>query len=133
VGIAAYQFNRTRGSAVVWQLVSRNNRILGVSPVDFTSITAAATAAAAVRDQVSAAQVDVSQVDVSQEVGLQWRWSISDGQGRALAVGGRAYGRRIDCQYAVRRFIDEAARAEIDPAHARRGRFWRSEPARATE
>ncbi|MFY1634957.1 hypothetical protein ACN27F_17070 [Solwaraspora sp. WMMB335] len=107
---------------MIWRLVSKNNRVLGKSPVYFENVAAAAAAASVVRDRVS-----VGSVDVALDGALEWRWSVTDVGGRTLAVAARGYERRADCRQAAQRFIAGAVRADIDVTLGRRGRFWRSD------
>lgn len=107
---------------MIWRLVSKNNRVLGTSPVDFENIGAAAAAAVVVREQVSVGSVDVSLDGVA-----KWRWAITDPGGGLLAIAARGYERRVGCQQAARRFVLGAVRADVDLALGRRGRFWRAD------
>ncbi len=114
-----YQFHRTRGGLVIWRLVGRNNRILGVSPREFDDLNAAAAAAVVVRDRAAKATIEVSPDPV-----LKWRWFMTDVDGRELAQAARSYERRTECDQAVERFVETAVHADIDPVLGRRGRFW---------
>ncbi|WP_345634650.1 hypothetical protein [Rugosimonospora acidiphila] len=114
-----YQFHRTRAGLVIWRLVGRNNRILGVSPQELDDLAAAAAAAMVVRDRVGQATVEVSPDPV-----LKWRWFMTDVDGHELAKAARSYERRTECDQAVERFVETAPHADIDPVLGRRGRFW---------
>ncbi|MER7276890.1 hypothetical protein ABT369_20845 [Dactylosporangium sp. NPDC000244] len=105
---------------MIWRLVGANNRILGVSPVSFAGVQAAAEAAQHVRSRAAAGTVAVAR-----DVTRRWRWSITDAELGVLAVAAHGYELRTTCEAATRRFMDSATSAVIDETLGRRGRFWR--------
>ncbi|GIH20387.1 hypothetical protein Raf01_85590 [Rugosimonospora africana] len=111
---------------MIWQLIGRNNRILGVSPIRFADLAGAMKAAMVVRDRARRATIEVSP-----DFRLKWRWAITDADGRVLAKAARSYERRTECDQAVDRFVETALHAEIDAVVGRRGRFWGSDSGRA--
>jgi hypothetical protein len=105
-------------SSYGWRLLGPNNRELGRSPGVFRSLDECRAAVAAL--QADAADADVI-LTPHETTGL-WTWRL-DLHGRWVAVAGRAYQRRRECQYNVGQFVLTAPTAHASTGIVARGRM----------
>lgn len=87
-----------------WRLLGANNRTIAVGPDPFAERTAA------VRDSLEVCVLAMRAGFELSEEGHTWSWSMVD-RGHPRAGSPNRYGRRIDCERAVRQFRDAAREA----------------------
>jgi hypothetical protein len=93
-----------RSARVMWRLIAANNRPMGSSPQYYTSIeecfTSAHLAHTSAGEAMGSVQFHRSTSD--------WGWAISVAEVK-LAVSARRYQRRVECERALRNFLDAVA------------------------
>jgi hypothetical protein len=96
---------------VAWRLVGANNRELGRSTHAYPDLTACRAAVAFLREHLSEADTLLANVS---NTGL-WLWRLNIGE-QWMAVSGRSYLRRRECQYNLAQFVAEAPTAMFPSA-----------------
>ncbi|WP_405013392.1 hypothetical protein [Kitasatospora sp. NBC_01539] len=94
----------------VWRLLGANNRHLGQSGEDFTSVPACLHAIEQLRRGLDRGRPSIGSV----QHGQQWRWRL-EVDGRTVACSTRAYRRQRECQYNLARFLAGARCVDDGP------------------
>ncbi len=92
--------------STAWRLIGGNNRELGRSSCTYPDVAACREAVAFLREHIDEAK---SLLAISNDTGL-WTWRLDIGN-LWMAVAGRSYQRRRECQYNVARFVAEVPTA----------------------
>jgi hypothetical protein len=99
------------GGAVLWRLLSGNNRDLGRSSAGFADSESCVDAIIAMLGMLSVLQPSVKPAPKN-----QWAWTLRDGEGSVLAVSGHTYDRQIRCEQGRAQFVRMAPTASIGRA-----------------
>jgi hypothetical protein len=98
-------------ASVAWRLVGANNRELGRSSRTYADLAACLDALAFLREHINEAD---SLLANASDTGL-WLWRLNIGE-QWIAVSGRSYLRRRECQYNLAQFVAEAPIATFPSA-----------------
>jgi hypothetical protein len=97
-------------ASIAWRLVGANNRELGRSARTYPDVATCREAVAFLRENIGEGD---SLLANATDSGL-WIWRLNIGE-RWMAVAGRSYLRRRECQYNLAQFVAEAPTAMFPP------------------
>ena len=101
----------TASASVAWRLVGANNRELGRSTRAYADLIACRESVSFLREHLGEADTLLANVSTT---GL-WLWRLNIGE-QWIAVSGRSYLRRRECQYNLGQFVAEAPTAMFPSA-----------------
>jgi hypothetical protein len=99
------------GGAVLWRLLSGNNRDLGRSSAGFPDSESCVDAIISMLSLLSILQPSVKPAPKN-----QWVWALRDSEGSVQAVSGHTYDRQIRCEQGRAQFVRMAPTASIGRA-----------------
>jgi hypothetical protein len=97
--------------STAWRLVGGNNRELGRSALPYPDVATCLAAVTFLREHLNEADTLLANTSTT---GL-WLWRLNIGD-RWMAVAGRSYLRRRECQYNLAQFVAEAPTATFPSA-----------------
>lgn len=105
---------------VRWRLLSGNNRDLGRGPTPYLDTAACIDGVSAMRAVLPELQPAMKLTPTN-----QWVWSLLDGAGAPMVVGGHAYDRQIRCEQGLAQFVRLAPQAIVgESLMVSRARRW---------
>lgn len=110
-----FQFFRSGGDPLIWwRMISPNGRRIAQLVTGQQTLTSAQASLAAVLVKLHELEPLITSI-AAERPPSRWRWNLCI-EGIPVVRGAVEHDRRVRCEMAMHRFMDEAPRAVIDPA-----------------